>query len=228
MRPEAFVPSTTKTMTHSLYPSSMLSSQEHYYYGYNYNRPVQHQAQILPSLASVLQAVGLSPSSPSPSPPLVQPFYHTPQQYMSPPPIYSSHQVSISHSPPHIILDRSPVSPQETSIIAPAKLKPMKPRKSNKKARILPTEASAILNEWFEKNKHNPYPTNEEKEYFLRVTGLTRKQVKDWFVNHRSRLPSNLKNRAAAKSVEKVPTITSDKNMIKKSQKTRAFLYSLT
>ncbi|KAL0480682.1 homeobox-like protein [Acrasis kona] len=60
-------------------------------------------------------------------------------------------------------------------------------RRNNKSARVLPQEASTILNEWFTNHIEDPYPTKEQKDELLSQTGLSRKQLKDWFVNHRQR-----------------------------------------
>ncbi|KAJ3415160.1 hypothetical protein HDV05_005440 [Chytridiales sp. JEL 0842] len=48
-------------------------------------------------------------------------------------------------------------------------------------------EVIAMLLAWFEANMNNPYPTQEVKEAFAIQTGLTIKQVNDWFINARRR-----------------------------------------
>ena len=46
---------------------------------------------------------------------------------------------------------------------------------------------TAVLNNWFEKNKSSPYPSEEEKEQLARDTTLTLKQIRYWFANKRTR-----------------------------------------
>jgi hypothetical protein len=62
-----------------------------------------------------------------------------------------------------------------------------KPRKTNREPRKLPEHASKILSDWFQTHYTHPYPSQEEKEILIRQTGLTKIQIKNWFVNHRCR-----------------------------------------
>ena len=50
---------------------------------------------------------------------------------------------------------------------------------------VLSTEATEYLVDWFIDNIHYPYPTTEQKKEMRRVTGQTRKQLDQWFENHR-------------------------------------------
>ncbi|KAK2162103.1 hypothetical protein LSH36_104g05061 [Paralvinella palmiformis] len=52
----------------------------------------------------------------------------------------------------------------------------------------LPKEAVALMTEWLRKNQHNPYPTDDVKDEFVRVTNLTYNQINYWFTNARRRL----------------------------------------
>lgn len=54
-----------------------------------------------------------------------------------------------------------------------------------------------ILNEWLEEHIHYPYPAEDERIELCRSTGLTRKQIRVWFINARKvRFPFNhLNNR---------------------------------
>jgi hypothetical protein len=174
---------------------------------HSYTEP--NNESVLPSFASVVRSIGI--------PHVFGESVHSPPSApYTAYPLYSHHEVSVSHSPPEyaVVSDPTPLpsvtfrslTPTEPNMSQTPKKKTVKPRKSNKSARVLPGEASAILLDWFAKNKSNPYPTNEEKEYFLKTTGLTRKQIKDWFVNHRQR--------SLIKDKVKKPTKTSSKTFL--------------
>lgn len=49
----------------------------------------------------------------------------------------------------------------------------------------LPKKAVSILKTWFLNNIEHPYPTGELKETFSTTTGLTKKQIENWFINTR-------------------------------------------
>jgi hypothetical protein len=55
----------------------------------------------------------------------------------------------------------------------------MKPRSSD-----LPTPVTDILKSWFFANEEHPYPTEEEKQMFGELTGLTIRQVRTAFKYH--------------------------------------------
>jgi len=63
----------------------------------------------------------------------------------------------------------------------------MKPRKTRKEPRKLPDEATSILHKWFNTHISHPYPTGAEKNKLMELTGLSKTQIKNWFVNHRTR-----------------------------------------
>ena len=46
---------------------------------------------------------------------------------------------------------------------------------------------NSVLEEWFEKNKDNPYPSPEEKKDLAIEGNMDLKQVEHWFTNHRKR-----------------------------------------
>lgn len=64
-------------------------------------------------------------------------------------------------------------------------------KNKNKKAKAatfkskLPKKATDILKNWFLNNIQNPYPSHEAKEMLSKMTGLTRKQIQNWFTNSR-------------------------------------------
>jgi hypothetical protein len=49
-------------------------------------------------------------------------------------------------------------------------------------------QARNILQSWFDENIRRPYPSIEEKKVLCEQTGLTTKQLTDWFINARRRL----------------------------------------
>lgn len=51
-----------------------------------------------------------------------------------------------------------------------------------------PKEASDILLTWLQRNKHHPYPTDQEKTTLRKETGLTMVQINNWFTNARRRV----------------------------------------
>ncbi|KAL0482378.1 hypothetical protein AKO1_013010 [Acrasis kona] len=76
---------------------------------------------------------------------------------------------------------------QETFVPRSNSAKVTKPRKIRREPRRLPKEASQILMSWFHQHLHNPYPSKEEKASLMDATGLSKLQIKNWFVNHRIR-----------------------------------------
>ncbi|KAL8762670.1 MAG: hypothetical protein Q9184_001377 [Pyrenodesmia sp. 2 TL-2023] len=60
--------------------------------------------------------------------------------------------------------------------------------KSNKKPRgNLPKQTTDILRAWLHEHLDHAYPNEEEKQQLIRQTGLTDKQVSNWFINARRR-----------------------------------------
>merc|ERR1712196_725339 len=49
-------------------------------------------------------------------------------------------------------------------------------------------EASKVLQKWFFDNFGHPYPEKEDKDRLCSETGLTAKQLNDWFSNWRKRV----------------------------------------
>ena len=47
--------------------------------------------------------------------------------------------------------------------------------------------ALEVMNDWYIKNKENPYPTKAEKDKIAKDGGITLAQVKSWFANKRNR-----------------------------------------
>ncbi|CAH2292296.1 Tos8p [Pelobates cultripes] len=51
----------------------------------------------------------------------------------------------------------------------------------------LPKIAVSLMYKWLEDNCEDPYPKDIEKAEMIEKTGLTRKQIEDWFINARRR-----------------------------------------
>ncbi len=49
----------------------------------------------------------------------------------------------------------------------------------------LPKKATDVLKTWFLNHIQNPYPSHEAKETLSKLTGLSKKQIQNWFTNSR-------------------------------------------
>lgn len=56
-----------------------------------------------------------------------------------------------------------------------------------RRRRNLPPRATAILREWFDDHRHNPYPSDEMKAELAAKAGIRVQQVSNWFSNTRNR-----------------------------------------
>ena len=64
-----------------------------------------------------------------------------------------------------------------------------------KKRPNLPSQAKAILSDWFRNHVDNPYPNQIEKQELSNRTGLSLQKVDNWFINERSRKWDNYRKR---------------------------------
>ena len=64
------------------------------------------------------------------------------------------------------------------------------PRPSNnkKRKRMIPPEAVQVMKDWLMAHQEHPYPSPEEKQYFVERTELSLQQVDYWFINARRRI----------------------------------------
>ncbi|POM63718.1 Homebox domain containing hypothetical protein [Phytophthora palmivora] len=64
------------------------------------------------------------------------------------------------------------------------------PQPSKKSRRELPPHTVAILKGWMLSREHvkHPYPTDEDKQMLLKKTGISMKQLTNWFTNARKRI----------------------------------------
>ena len=62
----------------------------------------------------------------------------------------------------------------------------------------LPKPVTAILKQWLMEHCSNPYPTEDEKNWLQRRTGLTLNQISNWFINARRRILPMILIKAAA------------------------------
>ncbi|KAL8748523.1 MAG: hypothetical protein Q9199_008172 [Rusavskia elegans] len=71
----------------------------------------------------------------------------------------------------------------------------------NKKRRgNLPKQTTDILRAWLHDHLDHAYPSEEQKQHLIRETGLTDKQVSNWFINARRRNLPRLVGQAQAES----------------------------
>lgn len=61
----------------------------------------------------------------------------------------------------------------------------------------LPRKARELLKKWFNEHLRYPYPTSNEKEMLQKQTGLTHRQIFNWFTNRRKRDPNWCPNKNA-------------------------------
>jgi len=59
--------------------------------------------------------------------------------------------------------------------------------KANNTKKYFEEGVYSVLHEWWAENIENPYPDREERDRLCRATGLTHKQLVDWFANRRKR-----------------------------------------
>ncbi|CEL96673.1 unnamed protein product [Vitrella brassicaformis CCMP3155] len=107
-------------------------------------------------------------------------------------PVGSTDRIGSKASPAPPSSPYLPVSP----FLSEGCASPLHPWKTNKRAdtyvdegnsRRLPRAATAVLRQWFDEHEEHPYPTDDEKQSLMKQTGLTKKQLQDWFVNIRKR-----------------------------------------
>lgn len=58
-------------------------------------------------------------------------------------------------------------------------------KKDNRAARMLPPKATEVLKHWYDLHTDHPYPSHEDKQHLINISGLTLHQVNTWFVNRR-------------------------------------------
>lgn len=58
---------------------------------------------------------------------------------------------------------------------------------SPKKRKMLPEESTNLLKKWLLDHSVDPYPSKEEKNQLSDITGLSKKQIDQWFINARRR-----------------------------------------
>ncbi|OAQ97840.1 hypothetical protein LLEC1_00034 [Akanthomyces lecanii] len=72
--------------------------------------------------------------------------------------------------------------------------------KQRKRRGNLPKETTDKLRSWFVAHLQHPYPTEDEKQELMRVTGLQMNQISNWFINARRRQLPTMINNARAES----------------------------
>ncbi|CAD5114929.1 DgyrCDS3959 [Dimorphilus gyrociliatus] len=105
--------------------------------------------------------------------------------YSTPPaPLPPTHHPSSSSFAP-LQLQPPPPAPApslnpQSSMTSPATTNEPETKKKRTRKNFAP-EINSILNEWFEAHKVTPYPTEDEKQELMSKTGISQKQLKDWF-----------------------------------------------
>jgi len=96
----------------------------------------------------------------------------------------------------------------------------------------LPKKSTRFLKRWLMQNINNPYPDSAAKEHMIKTSGLTRKQIQDWFTNARKRYLEPMKKKVVeiAKNLPAAPhnnkrqvpspAITHNINVVQQSQQT--------
>ncbi|KAK1826271.1 hypothetical protein QBC39DRAFT_376706 [Podospora conica] len=80
-------------------------------------------------------------------------------------------------------------------------------RKPRKRRGNLPKETTDFLFKWLESHASHAYPTEDEKQWMMRQTGLQLNQISNWFINARRRkLPTMVANAKVEADVMGWPT----------------------
>ncbi|KAI8067976.1 hypothetical protein BC940DRAFT_319084 [Gongronella butleri] len=116
----------------------------------------------------------------SPTPPL--PTRDLPSPRHSPPPIPTYHRRESSSRRKSSAGSVHPYAKATTTTTTTAT------GNSKRRRGNLPKAVTAILREWLAEHKKHPYPTEEEKDFLAKRTGLTLNQISNWFINARRRI----------------------------------------
>eukprot|EP00470_Lotharella_oceanica_P010684 CAMPEP_0170182236 /NCGR_PEP_ID=MMETSP0040_2-20121228/27323_1 /TAXON_ID=641309 /ORGANISM="Lotharella oceanica, Strain CCMP622" /LENGTH=251 /DNA_ID=CAMNT_0010427585 /DNA_START=54 /DNA_END=809 /DNA_ORIENTATION=+ len=84
---------------------------------------------------------------------------------------------------------QNPVQIQTTNVTTVTQGTAPENRLVRRRAR-LPRKARELLKKWFNEHLRYPYPTSNEKEMLQKQTGLTHRQIFNWFTNRRKRDPN--------------------------------------
>ena len=88
---------------------------------------------------------------------------------------------------------------QHTSVnVSEQASSPVSNADNRKRRGNLPKPVTAIMKRWLVENCTNPYPTEDEKDWLKRETGLTLNQISNWFINARRRILPMILAKAAA------------------------------
>ena len=102
------------------------------------------------------------------------------------------YQVDAQHE--HIMINASDAqlgTTESACLVSPSSGEATAPQGTARKKRVAHTkEAITLLKDWLlsEEHVHNPYPTETEKKELMRLTGLDKKQLTNWFTNARKRI----------------------------------------
>jgi hypothetical protein len=111
------------------------------------------------------------------------PSYVPPQHYGEQNPYYETPYVPPPNAEPYYL---QPANVRREVKKIERGIKKTKSR-TNRRPRTLPDEATRILKQWYDAHYDNPYPTYEDKQEMMKLTGLNFMQVNTWFINKRCR-----------------------------------------
>mmetsp|Transcript_12672 Transcript_12672/g.18977 ORF Transcript_12672/g.18977 Transcript_12672/m.18977 type:complete len:463 (+) Transcript_12672:117-1505(+) len=170
------------------------------------NTSVRIKPEIKPQVQNPVVRQSYRPMTtipvPVPVPPPVQPVLPGQLRVNPKPMTHVSIQTTKMHTQLPItnpeIQDRKPMvfattpKPQQlnsTQSVSSVATTTTEPRIVRRRAR-LPRKARETLKKWFNEHLRYPYPTSNEKEMLQRQTGLTHRQIFNWFTNRRKRDPN--------------------------------------
>jgi len=90
-------------------------------------------------------------------------------------------------SPTMIMHQAGPIPLMSTPLTSFSPQSPS-PHNSKKRRGNLPKACTNLLKKWLFDHLFHPYPTEEEKSALSMQTGLSSKQISDWFINARRRI----------------------------------------
>ncbi|CCH60177.1 hypothetical protein TBLA_0C03740 [Henningerozyma blattae CBS 6284] len=169
-------PTTPPQSHHCLHSRSSSSSSNNSTFSMGNNNNFNTSSSSLLSLPTTAGDSNYHSSLPSPSPsPLIIPTDKSAQDN-------EKLQQNQEHLNRDVTVNVTEKQTEKNHSLKKSKLNYMVSKRSN-----LPKETVQILNDWLLNHLRNPYPTPKEKSELLVLTGLTKIQLSNWFINVRRR-----------------------------------------